>query len=131
MIRYLTEQNIIDINRHQIETHSPKEQIGVVQQSALGMVVALPKQNVFGQELYPTLFEKSAILYQKLVKKHIFYNANKRTAYHSLRVFLLANGYSLNVATDEVVEFTVKVATDELNLEDITEWTRCNAKLKR
>lgn len=126
MIRYLTEQNIIDINRHQIETHSPEEPIGVVQESALNMIVELPKQDVFGQELYPTLFDKSAILFQKLVKKHVFYNANKRTAYHSLRVFLLANRYSLNVSSDDVVEFTVGVATDKLELSDIVEWLQEN-----
>lgn len=119
MIEYLTQQNIIDINEFQIKRYSPKEPIGITQQSALEMIVALPKQEVFGMELYSTVLEKAVIVYQKLVKKHVFYNGNKRTAYHTLAQFLRMSGYKLTMSTDKAIELTVRVATDNMTDNEI------------
>lgn len=119
MISYLTEQNIIEINRYSIMRYSPKEPIGVAQQTALEMIIALPKQEVFGRELYPSVLEKAVIVYQKLIKKHVFYNANKRTAYHSLLYFLYINGYEISMPTEKIIGLAVKVATTDITDNDI------------
>ena len=97
MIRYLTERELVMINTLQIQRYSPEEQIGVKEPTILNMCVALPKQAVFGKELYPPLFDKVAILYQKLVQKHCFYNANERPALVALHTFLRLNGLELHV----------------------------------
>lgn len=119
---YLTEEDIILLNTFLIKKYSPKEQIGVVEPTALHMTVSSPKQHVFGEELYPTIYLKAANLYRNIVMKHIFYNGNKPTAFMALNVFLRKNGQKLKVDADEAVEFTVRIATERLEEGVIAEW---------
>lgn len=119
---YLTEEEIIKFNRYLIDRYSPSEPAGVVHSSVLNMIIELPKQNVFGEELYPTVVEKSATLYKNLVQKNIFLDANKRTAYFSLIYFLNLNGCRLNVSSTEAVNFTLKIEENSLSNEDVAEW---------
>ena len=70
-----------------IERYSPNEKIQTVSPSALNMIVNLPEQFVFGKPLYPTIFDKATILFVQLIKKHVFANANKRTAFFVLVKF--------------------------------------------
>jgi len=123
MIRYLTERELVIINTLQIKRYSPKEPVGVKEPTALNMCVSLPAQNVFGKELYPTIFDKAAILYQKLVQKHCFYNANKRTALVALHTFLRLNNINFSVDNKVMEDYTVNVATDkQLTWESIAKW---------
>lgn len=128
MIRYLTERELVIINTLQIKRYSPKEPVGVKEPTALNMCVSLPAQNVFGKELYPTIFDKAAILYQKLVQKHCFYNANKRTALVALHSFLRLNHINLHVDNKTMEDYTVLVATDkELTWQLIAKWIEENS----
>src|SRR5699024_6767044 len=120
MIRYLTERELVMINTLQIQRYSPEEQIGVKEPTALNMCVALPKQDVF---------DKAAILYQKLVQKHCFHNANKRTALVAVHTFLRLNGVTLNVSNKEIEDYTVAIATDkDLTWEAISSWLEVHSK---
>lgn len=93
------------------------------------MCVSLPKQDVFGKELYPTIFDKAAILYQKLVQKHCFYNGNKRTALVALVTFLRLNNVTLQVSNKDIEDYTVAIATDKsLTWEIISMWLEEHSK---
>lgn len=130
MIRYLTEKEIITFNIYVIQKYSPKEPIGVVDAIALNMLVNAPKQYVFGIEQYPTLALKASNLFRNLVKKHVFYNGNKRTAFICLNIFLNLNGYELEVNTKEAIDFTVMIATHDLQEDDIEQWILKHIKIK-
>ena len=119
MTKYLTESQIIALNKRVIEHYSPNENIELMSASALNMIVNLPEQFVFGQKLYPTLFDKATILFVQLVKKHVFANANKRTAFLVLVSFLQLNGYQLLVEQEEAVEYTVQIALEPLTDEKL------------
>lgn len=121
-MRYLTEKEIITLNVYVIEKYSPKEHIGVKEPTALNMLVNAPQQYVFGSEQYPTIELKAANLVRNLVKKHVFYNGNKRTALMTMIVFLKVNGYQFNVTNDEAVEYMVRIATEDLQEADIEQW---------
>lgn len=41
----------------------------------------------FGQELYPSLSDKAALLAFKIIKNHVFHDGNKRTAITVCRAF--------------------------------------------
>ena len=71
---YLTEQQIVAINTMLIRRYSPKEPIELFNQNSLIMAVEQPKQAVFGKEIYPTIYDKAAILLINIVKKHPFAN---------------------------------------------------------
>ena len=117
MTVYLTEKQIEKINALVIQRYSPNEQIQTVSPSALNMIVNLPEQFVFGKPLYPTIFDKATILFVQLIKKHVFANANKRTAFFVLVKFLQLNGYHFTVSVEEAVDMCVTIAvvalTDE------------------
>lgn len=130
MIRYLTEKEIITFNIYVIQKYSPKEPIGVADATALNMLVNAPKQYVFGIEQYPTLTLKASNLFRNLVKKHVFYNGNKRTAFMCLNIFLNLNGYELEVNIKEAIDFTVMIATHDLQENDIEKWLLKHIKIK-
>src|SRR5699024_1240127 len=119
MIRYLTEKEIITFNIYVIQKYSPKEPIGVVDATALNMLVNAPKQYVFGIEQYPTLALKASNLFRNLVKKDVYYNGNKRTSYMCLNSLLNLKGYELEVNTKEAIDYTVMIATHNLQEDDI------------
>src|SRR5690625_1489167 len=91
---YLTTNQVITINTMQIHTFSPQEQVGVKEPGLLDSALHRPKQTLFGNDTYPTIYEKAAALTESLAKNHTFYNANKRTALASLIIFLKLNGYT-------------------------------------
>ena len=84
-------KQIEKINALAIQRYSTNEQIQTVSPSALNMIVNLLEQFVFGKPLYPTIFDKATILFVQLIKKHVFANANKRTAFFVLVKFLQFN----------------------------------------
>ncbi|MBB6446889.1 type II toxin-antitoxin system death-on-curing family toxin [Bacillus benzoevorans] len=92
-IIYLTTNQVIAINTVQIRLYSPQETIGVKDPALLDTKLNRPKQSAFGQDAYPTIYEKAAALFESIAKNHAFHNANKRTALASLIIFLKINHY--------------------------------------
>lgn len=124
MTVYLTEKQIEKINALAIQRYSPNEQIQTVSPSALNMIVNLPEQFVFGKPLYPTIFDKATILFVQLIKKHVFANANKRTAFYVLVKFLHLNGYHFSVSVEEAVDMCVIIAVDDLTDEKMISYSK-------
>jgi death-on-curing protein len=110
MTIYLDERALTEINFRLIEKYSPKEDKLVRDMTALNMMVNLPMQYVFGKEIYPTLHDKAAILFIKLVLKHPFANGNKRTATHAALMFLKINGLPLDTHIEKLEYLAVYVA---------------------
>ena len=90
-MKYLTVEDIIKINVMVIGKYSPEEPIGIADLDSLQMIVEQPKQEIFENILYPDIYSKAAIIWINLIKKHPFYNANKRTAVLALHMFLALN----------------------------------------
>lgn len=125
--KYLTEYQVYFLNTHQINLYSPNEQKGIKDEHLLNSAVNRPKQNVFGQDAYPSMYEKAAALYESLAKNHPFYNANKRTAFAGLYMFLRQNGYMITVGTQEAEDFTVRMVAQKnppISFEEIVSWIK-------
>jgi death-on-curing protein len=110
---YLTKGQIVYLNAFLIKKYSSSEDIGIKEPSLLDSAINRPRQSAFGEDAYKTIFEKSAALFQSLAQNHPFYNANKRTAYAALKIFLLLNGYSIEAEQQEKEDFTVKISDQE------------------
>ena len=124
MTVYLTEKQIEKINTLAIQRYSPNEKIQTVSPSALNMIVNLPEQFVFGKPLCPTIFDKATILFVQLIKKNVFANANKRTAFFVLVKFLQLNQYRFSVTVEEAVNMCVTIAVETLTNESLTTYTK-------
>ena len=127
-IRLLTENDIININKVLIERYSPSEIKGIKDYAALNMTVNQLNQTVFDEEIYPTLYDKAAILYINLVQKHPFHNGNKRTAYGSMKLFLRINDIFVDMPSKTAVDLTVEIATTNMNIDDLKVYVVNNIK---
>lgn len=110
-MNYLSATDLIKINVMVIGKYSPKEPVGVADADSLQMIVNQPQQEIFGKTLYPDIYSKAAILWINIIKKHPFYNANKRTAFLALHLFLSKNGYQTNIPFEKGLEKTLEIAT--------------------
>ncbi|MCL1630791.1 type II toxin-antitoxin system death-on-curing family toxin [Sporolactobacillus sp. CPB3-1] len=113
MTYYLTKTQVIYLNAFLIRKYSPEEDIGIKDAHLLESAINRPRASAFGADAYPTLFTKAAALFQSLAQNHAFFNANKRTAYASLEVFLRKNGYKIHADPNEKEDFTVKISDQE------------------
>lgn len=125
-IIYLTKEQIIEINAYAVEMVGGSN-YGVLNHSALEMVVQMPQQVVFGKELYPTIWLKAAFLLQKITKKHIFLDGNKRTSIQAALYFLSLNGYLVkdNELVNRSEDFLLAVTNssdDEETMLEIAKW---------
>ena len=87
-----------------------------------------PFQECFGEELYPTLFEKAAKYLESFARYQVFLDGNKRTGFTTMCVFLGINGYEFDMSNEEAELFVLDIANGKYpNLEEIAEITNKNA----
>lgn len=131
MIYYLTEKELVTINYSVIKQFSPSEDFGIKDPSALKSVVAQPQQTIYDKELYPSVYDKAAILFEKVINKHCFYNGNKRTAVMSLYIFLRKNGIHLTASNNEIADYAVFLTSPNGNKrptnKEISKWIESNS----
>lgn len=101
---------------------------GVRDYHAVLSLEGMPKQKVFGKELYPTIFLKAAVYVRSLIMSHSFIDGNKRTGMISAAVFLENNGYIITAKKGEVERFALRVISEKLDLDAIAGWLKKNSK---
>lgn len=102
---------------------------GVRDLSRLESAVAAPFQAAFGKELYPTIFEKSAVLMRAIIADLSFVDGNKRTGMMTALIYLNLNGYDTSILTDtELEDFAVQVAVDHLDIASIAAWLKAHSR---
>src|ERR1700739_1476209 len=84
---------------------------GVRDGGLLESAVARPFHSAFGEDAYPTIFEKAVALFHSLNSNHPFQDGNKRTAVIAVGHFLLANGYSMFLTQSEMYELAKATAS--------------------
>ena len=72
-----------------------------------------PQATVFGDDAYPTVFDKAAALMESLARNHPLVDGNKRLALAGTVAFLGMNGTRLSMNNDEAYDFTIRVATGD------------------
>lgn len=88
----------------------------------LESAIAVQTQNVFGQELYPTVIEKAAAILRAIIADHPFVDGNKRTAMLVGLTLLEINGLPFSAQVGEIENFAVKVAIEKLDVSVIASW---------
>lgn len=75
-----------------------------------------------GEELYPSMIEKAAVLAVSLTRNHRLVDGNKRVAHAAMEVFLLLNGREVKASVDEQEELMLGLAAGNLDREEVVEW---------
>ncbi len=131
---FLTKSHIITINRLTVLHHggnyvSPSN---LLNESALDYLVEIVFAEMFGQPLYPSIFDKAGVYLFNIIANHIFSDGNKRTGLEAVLLFLKFNGYQLSeTITNEILtNFILSVASGEHTLETVQDWLKLNAVKK-
>lgn len=119
-IRYLTSQEVIAINVAMIQKYSVGEHIGVKNPHFLESALHRPQSSAFGEDAYLSIWEKSALLFESLGQNHPFQNANKRTAFTALLLFLRYNGYRFIMDQKQAENFTVDMVNHKFTFQELT-----------
>lgn len=119
MTRYLSIQEVIAINVAMIKRYSPGEQIGVKDSGLLESAIIRAQSSAFGNEAYPSIYEKSAAIFQSLGQNHPFHNANKRTVFTALVIFLRYNNVYLKMDQTFAEDFTVDMVNHKYTFEEL------------
>ena len=125
MTVFITLEQVLAIHHDQIEKYGGSH--GIRDLNLLESAVQRPQSSFMGEDLYPTIFHKSAALLHSILLNHPFLDANKRTSMVSASAVLHLNGYKLNVNQEDFVVMALKIAAKETDLEGIAEWLRENS----
>jgi death-on-curing protein len=121
-MNYLVEEEIQAINQVVIEETGGS--IGVHEPGLLASITQKPATSFGGEDMYPDLFLKAAVLYEALVNYHVFIDGNKRTGFAAMARFLAINSYGITATDKEIEKFTIDIALKRQDLADIAEWVK-------
>jgi len=119
-VKYLSAEQVLLIHSRLIDETGGSH--GIRDLGLLQSAIARPMATFGGEDLYPDLFQKAAALMESLIKNHPFIDGNKRTAISSTGLFLRINGYVLETSQGEFEDFTLKMATGKISIDDAAEW---------
>ena len=124
--RYLSEQEILSLHKSVIGRFGGMP--GVRDAGALASCVAQPKTAVFGEERFPTIFEKAAAYCFFVVRMHPFFDGNKRTGLVAEITFLLDHGITPVFDKNEMYDVIIRVTDGQIEIDDLAEMFRRTAQ---
>jgi death-on-curing protein len=121
-MRYLRLGEVLELHRRLIATSGGSP--GLRDLRLLEGSLSQLRQTFSGVDLYPTLFEKAAVLGFSLIKNHPFIDGNKRVGHAALEVMLMLNGYELTASKESTEAVVLAVASGMLDRQAWTEWVK-------
>ncbi|WP_338709242.1 type II toxin-antitoxin system death-on-curing family toxin [Paenibacillus amylolyticus] len=100
---------------------------GLREPGYLEFIADKPFTEVFGEEQYPGLFLKAAVLMSGLIQSHCFNDANKRTGVLTTYIFLNVNGYELDANEEDLFRMAIRVATNDVDNSVLAKWLEQNS----
>ena len=125
MIRYLTAEEILRLHFMVVEDFGGSH--GIRDEGRVKSVVEAPRQQVFGTEQYPDVYQKAAVYTRNIIGDHPFTDGNKRTGVTVCGVFLLRNNIRLTATATELEDFAVQIAVEHLDVTAIARWPEAHS----
>lgn len=119
-MQFLTIEHILQI--HALVLMRDGGADGVRDIGRLEAAVATQYQEVFGEELYPSVCQKTAAMMRGIIGDYPFSDGNKRTAMLVGLTFLELNGHRFIAKKGEVEDFAVAIAVEHHSVETIATW---------
>jgi len=118
-MRYLSVEEVIEINAQVMGGKHVLRDRGLLESA-----VARPQASAFGADAYPDLAAKAAALLHSLVLNHPVIDGNKRTAVLATLVFLDLNGYVVRWDQREALDFMLRLAQHQVEMDDVIAFLR-------
>jgi death on curing protein len=112
MIKYLTLEEVLEMHDVFIEKFGGLK--GIRDINHLLSAIKTPKAAMFGEELYPTVYDKAAAYLFHIVQNHPFNDANKRTGFGAAYLFLRANGAPILLSDEAFENLVIEVAKGKI-----------------
>ena len=112
-----TRENVLAI--YKILTDTTGGTVVVRDEGLLLSALEAPYQSFGGEDLFPTLLEKSVRLGYGLVANHPFVDGNKRIGILVMLSFMELNGIDVTFTDEEVVDMAMGVASGKYKYEDL------------
>ena len=118
----LTSEEIIELHESIITLSGGA--YGIRDRGLLESAIFGCQQTFGGEELYPTVIEKSARLAYAICKNHPLIDGNKRTAVISMLLTLDINEIFPTYIEEEIFKLGLDIANDKVNCEGIVSWIK-------
>jgi len=86
-----------------------------------------PQTSVFGDDAYPTIDEKAAVLMESIVRNYPLADGNKRLGWIAMKTFYLLNGIELPARHDEAYDLVIGIAEGRIDYHrsaaTLAQWT--------
>ena len=113
MTRYLTTDDLLVL----------LEEVGGLQVRDLGLLDSAahrPQATAFGDDAYPDLDTKAAVLLESIVRNHPLVDGNKRLSWVAVVVFYGLNGRVLRAPEAPAYDLVIGVAEGRLNYSEVS-----------
>jgi len=125
-VRYLTLEEVIRAQETLIKKYGGST--GIRDRGLLESAIHRPQSIVFGQDAYPSLFDKAAAICHSLIFNHPFVDGNKRAAFAACHLTLLLNGWNLTSSSNETYTFLIQVIKNHSDWAEISAWMKKHSR---
>ena len=109
------------------ELHAQLESAFVLSPGVLlASAVYTPFQTFMENDLYPSIYDKAAQLCYGIANNHPFTDGNKRTALHSMYVYLIINGFDITATQQDVENMIIDIAAGNMTNTELVQWLQKN-----
>ncbi len=110
--RKLTVEDLVELHDKAVEIYGGEK--GIRDRNLLESICITPHQNVFGEELYPTVFDKAAKYLIDFSRYQVFLDGNKRTGVLAMAQELVINDYDINISNEDIYALTMDIANNRI-----------------
>lgn len=128
MTKYLSLKEVLRLHFQIIEDFGGSH--GIRDENRLASLILAPKQEVFGIQQYPSIFQTAAVYVRNLIGDHPFVDGNKRTSVTVATIFLARNNYILTASPKELEDLAMEVAVKKLEIAEIAAWLKAHTRKK-
>jgi len=124
----LTRDDVDALHAEQIAIYGGSD--GTRDDGLLESAIQMPQQTFGGEYLHTDIFEMAGAYLFHICANHPYVDGNKRTAAEAADVFLFANGFDLEMDSDDFVKLVLDVAESRLTKKQIAEILREHSRVR-
>ena len=124
-MRYIELEEVIYIYTEIIQRTGGEP--GLNDERLLESILEKPLVTFEGEELYPDLFTKAAVLMYAIITNKPFVEGNKRTALMCAMFLLRFNGYQIISSQEALLELVTGAGAGKYQVDQIVRWFKKNA----
>ncbi|GAB4020741.1 hypothetical protein GCM10028808_63320 [Spirosoma migulaei] len=94
---YLTKAEVIAINHNQVHLFGGN----LLYEENLDYLLEAVQAEMFGEPLYPEIYQKAGVYLFNIISNHIFQDGNKHTGLQAATIFMLLNRFDFNASVTD------------------------------